>query len=46
MNSTFYDKEAKLWYGRDIPPLYNPEISVAQALIRAMIKCSPQIAQV
>lgn len=46
MFSTTFDKEAKLWYGRDIAPLYNPEISVAQALLSAMTNFGSKIAQV
>lgn len=39
-------KQEKLWCGRDIPPLYNPKISVAQVLFNAMAKYGPKIAQV
>lgn len=39
-------KEEKLWCGRDIPPLYNPNISLAQVLFNAMEKYGRKTAQV
>lgn len=46
MFSTTYNKEGKLWYGNDIPPLYNPNVSVAQVLLDSMTTFGPKIAQV
>lgn len=46
MFSTTYDEKTKTWYGREIPPLYNEKISVAQALLSAMTNFGPKIAQV
>lgn len=43
---TSYDEDAKLWYGPDTVPLYNPKISLAQALLDAMSIFGPKIAQV
>lgn len=39
-------KQENLWFGRDIPPLYNPKISLAQVLFNAMAKYGTKIAQV
>lgn len=39
-------KQEKLWCGLDIPPLYNPNISLAQVLFNAMAKYGTKIAQV
>lgn len=46
MFKTTYDEEAKLWSGHDVLPLYNPKISVAQAVLGALSTYGPKIAQV
>lgn len=46
MLSTSYNKEEKIWYGRDMPPLYNPNINVAHALFNAMNIYGSKVAQV
>lgn len=46
MYSTYFDEKEKLWHGSDIPPLYNPDISLAQALLNSMVAFAPKIAQV
>lgn len=46
MYKTVFDKENKLWKGYDVPPLYNPEISIAQVLLKAMTTNGTKIAQV
>lgn len=46
MFSTIYNKKDKSWHGNDIPPLYNPEISLAQALLNSLTVFGPKIAQV
>lgn len=46
MTSTRYNEEAKEWHGCPIPPLFNPEISVAQVLMESMTNFGPKIAQI
>lgn len=46
MFKTTYDKNSKVWSGRDILPLYNPKISVAQVLLSALSTYGSRIAQV
>lgn len=46
MNRTYYDAEKKLWRGNDLPPLFNPEISVGQAILKALEIHGSKIAQV
>lgn len=46
MFSTTFNNQEKLWCGRDIPPLYNPNISLAQVLFNAMAKYGTKTAQV
>lgn len=46
MNSTSYSEKEKLWKGRDVLPLYNPKINIAQALLSSMNTFGPKIAQV
>lgn len=46
MFSPSFDKEKKLWYGPDIPALYNPHISIAQALLHSMSMFGSKIAEV
>ena len=41
-----YDQKEKMWYGRDIPLLYNPKINIAQALFNAMNIFGSKVAQV
>lgn len=43
---TVYDEKNKLWKGEDVPPLYNPEISLGQVLLKALTIFGPKIAQV
>lgn len=43
---TFFDEENKLWKGEDIPLLYNPEISLGQALFKSFNVFGPKVAQV
>lgn len=44
--SSKYNKEKKEWYGREIPPLYNPKISIAQVILNSLTAHGPKIAQV
>lgn len=46
MYSTRYDETESIWYGPDIPPLYNPNINLAQALLNSMALFGSKIAQV
>lgn len=46
MYSTRYDGVAKVWYGPDIPPLYNPNMNLAQALLSSMSIFGSKVAQV
>lgn len=46
MYSTTYNKEEKLWYGANIPPLYNPKVSIGQVLLNSMSMFGSKIAQV
>lgn len=46
MFQTQFDKETKLWRGRDLLPVFNPKISLAQVILRACINNGPKIAQV
>lgn len=46
MFSSTYVKDEKLWYGPDIPSLYNPEINMAQALLHGMSTFGSKIAQI
>lgn len=46
MFSTRFDVDKTLWYGPDIPPLYNPSINLAQALLSSMSIFGSKIAQV
>lgn len=46
MLSTRYDESKNLWYGSDIPPLYNPNINLAQAVLNSMSIFGSKIAQV
>lgn len=43
---TQYNEAEKLWSGPDIPPLYNPSINLAQALLNSMNIFGSKIAQV
>ncbi|XP_031634571.1 4-coumarate--CoA ligase-like 7 [Contarinia nasturtii] len=44
--ATSFDKKLKLWSGRDIFPLYHPDISVAQVMLGALKNYGPKIAQI
>lgn len=46
MYSTTFDEKAKLWYGRNVPPLYNPQDSLGQVLLNSMATFGNKIAQV
>ncbi|KAG4069747.1 hypothetical protein HA402_003188 [Bradysia odoriphaga] len=46
MYKTIFEKDEKLWKGYDIPPLYNPTISIAQVLLNAMKINGPKVAQI
>lgn len=46
MFSTKFDESTKLWSGREVPPLYNPKISVAQVILDKLDTYGPNIAQV
>lgn len=46
MFSTTYNREEKLWKGRETTPLYNPNISLAQVLLNALKLNGPKRAQV
>lgn len=46
MFRSVFDEETKLWSGADIPPLYNPNISIGQVLMRSLKLFGSKIAQV
>lgn len=46
MNFTKFDAEAKIWSGRDVLPLYNPKVSLAQVILGTLKVFGPKIAQV
>lgn len=46
MFTTNYDETNKLWSGLDIPPMYNPKISLAQVMLNALKTYGSKIAQV
>lgn len=46
MFQTKYDAEAKEWRGCDLPPLYNPKISLARLILNSLTTFGPKIAQV
>lgn len=46
MYQTKYDEKAKEWRGFDLPPLYNPKVSLAQVLLDALTIYRSKIAQV
>lgn len=46
MFSTTYDKDNKVWSGKDIVPTYNPKISIAQVILSTLHMHGPGIAQV
>ncbi|KAJ6632853.1 hypothetical protein Bhyg_18006, partial [Pseudolycoriella hygida] len=46
MYKTIYDEENKLWKGYDVPALYNPEISIADVVLKAMDINGTKIAQI
>lgn len=43
---TQFNEPEKLWYGPDIPPLFNPNINLAQALLNSMSIFGSKVAQV
>lgn len=46
IHQTSYDEKQKLWTGLKTRPLYNPEISLGDILLRSMEANGPKIAQV
>lgn len=46
MFRTTYDPTAKLWSGKSVPPLYNPSVSMAYAILKALSNYGPKIAQI
>lgn len=46
MFSTKFDKEKKLWSGREVIPTYNPKISIAQVILDTLNIYDSKIAQV
>lgn len=46
MFQTTFDKKVNLWSGLNRPQLYNPNINIAQALLRSMKLYGSKIAQV
>lgn len=46
MYSTKYDAENRLWSGYDLPPLFNPNISLGQVLQKFMKAHGSKLAQV
>ena len=46
MYRTYFDEKAKLWSGCNIPPLYNPKISIGQLVLKSMRSYSSKVAQV
>lgn len=43
---TRFNEAEKLWFGPDIPPLFNPNINLAQALLNSMSIFGSKTAQV
>lgn len=46
MFSTRYNEAEKLWYGSDLPPLYNPSVSIAQVVLNSLSVFGSKVAQV
>lgn len=46
MLRTKYDEKIKEWNGCDLPPVYNPKISLAQILLDTLMTYGSKIAQV
>lgn len=46
MLKTHYNKNTKIWKGLSVLPLYNPNISVGQAILHALTRSPDHIAQV
>lgn len=46
MFQTTFDKKANLWSGVNRPQLYNPNINIAQAILRSLKLFGSKIAQV
>ncbi|XP_031623989.1 probable 4-coumarate--CoA ligase 1 [Contarinia nasturtii] len=46
MYKTYFDKDTKLWKGRNSPPLYNPKISLARVVLRTCLNLGPKVAQI
>lgn len=46
MYRTKYNEKLKVWSGRDLPPLYNPKVSLAQVVLDALTAYGSKIAQV
>lgn len=46
MFQTKYDEGSKEWRGCDLPPLYNPKVSLARILLNSLTIYGPKIAQV
>lgn len=46
MNSTFFEKEIKVWHGRLTTPIYNPNVSIGQVILDCLQKNPNKIGQV
>lgn len=46
MFQTFFNKENRIWHGYMTPPLYNPNISMGQAILKALELNPLKVAQV
>lgn len=43
---TKFDEATKLWSGADVPPIYNPNINCAHAILNAMKLNGSKVAEV
>lgn len=46
MFATKFDEDTKEWSGRNVLPIYNPKISLAQVILTTLNTHGPKIAQV
>lgn len=46
MFGTNFNKELKLWTGINIPPLYNPKVSIGFVILKSLNEHGAKIAQV
>lgn len=46
MFQTKFDREKQQWTGARLPPLFNPEISIGQVILRSLAMNGDKLAQV